>query len=109
MLTEVKDHLTGVLIPVRHIEPGTEGLADQLATCAALALSAQTAEAEADAIEDGQLTMPRPEECPPNCTFCVDTWERGEAARDALVDEVLALEGAFISLWAAEKKAGGHC
>lgn len=97
MLTEVKDHLTGAMIPVRYIEPGTEELADQLATCAALALSAQTAEAEADAIQDGQLTMPGPEECPPSCLFCADTWERGEAARDALVDEVLAMNDAFVA------------
>ena len=48
MLTEVKDHLTGEMVPVRYIEPGKETLNDCLSAIEAIARSAGAASAEID-------------------------------------------------------------
>jgi len=54
-LLYVKDHLTGVQIPVRYIEPGTETVMDDLAALEDLARVALAAEAEFDAEMEGRI------------------------------------------------------
>lgn len=48
--THVRDHLLGVDIPVRYVDPGTETLADEMAALEALARTAQAINAEIDAM-----------------------------------------------------------
>lgn len=95
MLTHVKDHLTGDMIPVRYIEDGPESLSDCLASSASLAACVDAANAELDAIRNGVLTSPDPDDL----IFCHDTFDRQWKANEALIDEVLEMNRVFGALF----------
>lgn len=74
---------------VRHIEPGTETLADRLNAVRALALSAMAADMEIEALGAARLGAGEGEYW---ATDIDNATDRGIAALDALMLEVEALE-----------------
>ncbi len=83
-LRYVQDHLTGVQIPVRYIEPGTETVLDDWATLEALARSVQAVDEEFEAECDGEL--------PASDLVHRDMlWERWHLALDAIEAQVAHL------------------